>query len=111
DRGPATLRLGRGAEVGSRMLARRERRAEGVPSEELEGAEEAPALGRRAVSIARAHPVATAWVVLVVVAAFAYRHLYGGGQLQGGALAMPPGHPSDYFREILSSVRTTALGG
>ncbi|MFN2544833.1 MAG: glycosyltransferase [Actinomycetota bacterium] len=108
---PATLRLRRWAEIASRTLVGR---GGGLAPEELEGLEdleEPPAITRRALSLARAHPVATACVLTAVLAAFAYRGLYGGGALQGGALALPPPHPTDYFRELLSSTRNTGLGG
>ena len=108
---PATIRLRRWSESASGALFPTQRVAEGEPLEEMEELGPPQPFGRRALSFARAHPIASAWVLVAVVAAFAYRHLYGGAQLQGGALAIPPAHAGDYFRELVSSVRTTPLGG
>jgi GT2 family glycosyltransferase len=108
---PATLRMRRWAELASRTVLGR---GEGIAPEaieEMEELEEPPPLGRRILALMRAHPIATAWIALVVVGVFATRHLVGSEPLQGGALAAPPGAPSDYFRELLSGVRSTALGG
>ena len=112
---PATMRLRRWNETAAGILFGRRRAAarEGVDLEsieELEELEEPPPLGRRAMSFARAHPIATALFLLAIVAGFAYRHLFRGA-ISGGALAVPPATPTDYFHELLSSVRTTALGG
>ena len=112
---PATIRLRRWVETGSRVLfGRGPARREGVDIEhldELEDLEEPSPFSRRAASFARAHPIATSLLLLIVVGAFADRHLVGGSPLSGGALAVPPPAPSGYFHELLSSVRTTALGG
>jgi GT2 family glycosyltransferase len=72
-----------------------------------------PTLSRRARlgRLALGHPVATAWVAAAVLAAFAYRHLAGASPLLGGgAVSYPPG-PAGFFRELVSGVRTTGLGG
>ena len=45
-----------------------------------------PSLGARTVSVVRAHPAATAWVLFAAVAALAYRHLVGPGPLEGGVV-------------------------
>src|SRR3990170_1632108 len=80
-----------------------------VPEDE----EMAPAipLRRRAASAAREHPVAAAWVLTAIVAWFSFRRLIGPEQLTGGALPMFPAAPGDFFRELVSGVRTTVLGG
>jgi GT2 family glycosyltransferase len=80
------------------------------PLEEQEELE-LPSIGARTMGFARAHPVATTWVVVAVVAAFAYRHLVGPGPVEGGALTTFPATPGDFFRELVSGVRSTGLGG
>jgi GT2 family glycosyltransferase len=108
---PSTVRFRRWMELAPGAVLGRKGGIEPDALEAMDELEEPPPLRRRAVSMARAHPVATAWVLLVVVAILAYRHVYGGGTLQGGALAAPASSPTAYFRELLSGVRTTALGG
>jgi GT2 family glycosyltransferase len=68
-------------------------------------------LRARASSLARSRPVLVGWIVGGLVAALALRRLFGSGDLTGGALAMFPPHPESFFAELLSGVRTTALGG
>lgn len=104
---PATIRLRRWFEIASQILLGRGGGGAGL--EELEGAP--AALRARAVSLARAHPVAVAWVLFVGLAALAYRHMLGPEPLQGGALPEFPAGPSGFFQELLSGVRTTGLGG
>ncbi|HZD80292.1 MAG TPA: glycosyltransferase family 2 protein, partial [Actinomycetota bacterium] len=65
----------------------------------------------RAASLATEHPVLVTWVLAIVVGALAFRELIGPGALQGGVLAGFPGHPATFFRELVSAVRTTQLGG
>jgi GT2 family glycosyltransferase len=60
---------------------------------------------------ALAHPVATAWVLSAVVVAIGYRNILGAPQLAGGALAAVPSAPGQFFRELMSGVRHTGLGG
>ncbi len=108
---PTTLRLRHWAEsAGGRFRGAREAAAEERPLEEQDELE-LPSLGARTVSVVRAHPAATAWVLFAAVAAVAYRHLVGPGNLEGGVLPAFPAHPSDFFRELDSGVRTTGLGG
>ena len=110
---PTVVRLRRWADTSAALLRRQDR----VPSDDgarpIEEQEELelPSLGSRTASLARAHPVATAWVVAAAVTALAYRRLIGPGPLTGGALAAFPGSPHDFFREFGSAVRTTGLGG
>ena len=59
----------------------------------------------------RAHPVATAWALAVVVAAVGYRDLLTTSALTGGGLGSFPGSPSGFFRELVSGLRHTGLGG
>lgn len=102
---PATIRLRRWVEAAAGLLVGR-----GVGG--LEGEEiEVPPLRTRAVALARAHPVAVAWVLFGAVAVLAYRHLAGPAPLVGGALPAFPGSPTDFFRELVSGYRTTGLGG
>jgi GT2 family glycosyltransferase len=88
-------------------------RAELLLEEDFDGEEEAEArpLGRRAASIAVGHPVLLGSVIGVVLCAVAFRHLVGPEAIDGGALAAIPSSPTDVFRELLSGVRTTVLGG
>jgi GT2 family glycosyltransferase len=77
---------------------------------------EAPAGGPLAVRarVARlvgAHPVATASAMGLMLAAVAYRHLLGHSPLAGGGISAFPAAPSDFFREFLSGLRHTGLGG
>ena len=78
--------------------------------EEVEGA--SPARARvRALRLARNHPVAMAWALAFLVAAIAYRHLLFASPLWGGGLGQPPASASGFFRELVSGVRHTGLGG
>lgn len=79
--------------------------------EELDDEEEARPAPRRAASVAAGHPVLIASALGIVLAAFAVRHLVGPETIGGGALAAFPAAAEDFFRELLSGVRTTALGG
>jgi hypothetical protein len=65
----------------------------------------------RALRFAQDHPVATAWVLAILVAGFAYRHLLGSGPLLGGGLGSLPAGPSGFFQELVSGIRHTGLGG
>ncbi len=112
---PESVRLRRWVEVAGTLLRRQE-----TLDEELHGHEptldeedelQLPSLGARTVSLARAHPVATAWFLFAVLGALATRHLVGHEPLTGGALQQFPAEPSGFFHELLSGVRTTALGG
>jgi GT2 family glycosyltransferase len=65
----------------------------------------------RVARVVAAHPVATASALGLMLAAVGYRHLFGHPALTGGGIsAFPPG-PSDFFREFLSGLRHTGLGG
>ncbi|MDP9341686.1 MAG: glycosyltransferase family 2 protein [Actinomycetota bacterium] len=108
---PVTVRLRHWAEsAGGRFRGAQEVGAGDRPLDEQEELE-LPSLGTRTVSVVRAHPAATAWVLFAAVAALAYRQLVGPGSLEGGVIPMFPAHPSDFFRELDSGFRTTGLGG
>jgi GT2 family glycosyltransferase len=110
---PAGVRLRRWVEVAGALLRRRglESTAQAAVPVDEEEELELPTLGARTVSVARAHPVATAWVLLATLALVAYRHLVGHPPLEGGAIAAFPSGPSGFFAELVSGVRTTGLGG
>jgi GT2 family glycosyltransferase len=99
---PTTIRLRRWAQAAGQAL---------LP--EREAAEEPEQVGTwtRAFRFARNHPVATAWVLAAVTAAFAYRHLLGASPLVGGGVGSVPPSPSGFFEELLSGIRHTGLGG
>src|SRR3954466_1220992 len=109
---PAGLRLRRWADTAGALLRRGEPIEDDAerPVDEQEELE-LPTLGARTVSIARAHPVATAWVLFIGLAVLAYRHLWGPEPLTGGALPPSPAAPTGFLHEFLSGFRTTALGG
>lgn len=77
----------------------------------VEGEGATPRLRERAASFASAHPVLVATAFALALGAFAVRHLLGVGALQGGALAAFPDQPAAFWRELVSGVRTTVLGG
>ncbi len=109
---PAGLRLRRWADTAGSLL----RRGEPIEDEDERPVDEQeelvlPTLGARTVSLARSHPVATAWVLFAGLAVIAYRHLWGPDPLTGGALPAFPAAPTGFFQEFLSGFRTTALGG
>ena len=87
------------------------REAERILEEQVEEEREAVPARARVASLASEHPVLVAWALGIGVAALAYRTLVGPEPLLGGVLAAFPPGPSDFFRELLSGVRTTALGG
>src|SRR6266542_33884 len=64
-------------------------------------------LGRLAVE----HPVATAWVLVAILASVAYRNLFTASPLVGGSLVGFPSSPSGLFREMASGLRHSGLGG
>lgn len=99
---PTTIRLRRWAQSAAQSL---------LP--QREGGEEAVAAAPRvrAFRFARDHPAATAWVLAVVAAVFAYRHLLGASPLLGGGLGTFPSSPSGFFEELVSGIRHTGLGG
>ncbi len=102
---PEWIRLRRWLEAGGTLVAG----DLDVPEEEE--AQPVVPLRARAASVARGHPVAAAWVAAAVLCAFAYRHLTGPGALAGGVLPHFPSGPADFFRELISGVKTTGLGG
>lgn len=79
--------------------------------EELEAGEGERPLPRRAASVAAGHPVLIASTVAIVLGALALRHHVGPDVLSGGSLAAFPPAAEGFFRELLSAVRTTILGG
>jgi GT2 family glycosyltransferase len=108
---PLTVRVRGWIESARTLTAREEPELDTErPLEEQEELE-LPSLGARTMGFARAHPVATAWVLVAVVAAFAYRHIVGPGPVQGGAIEVFPSTPGAFFTEVVSAVRTTGLGG
>jgi GT2 family glycosyltransferase len=66
---------------------------------------------RLAGQFAAAHPLLVAWAAAALLAAVSYRHLVGAHPLAGGAIASFPSSPFGFFRELVSGVRTTGLGG
>ncbi len=93
-------------------LPRWAERAEEILEEQLEEeGEETPRFHDRAASFTAAHPVLVACFVAILLGILAVRHFVGPDPLQGGALATFPLHPVDFFRELVSAVRTTGLGG
>jgi GT2 family glycosyltransferase len=81
-----------------------------MPAREPETEE--PVLARaRVVRFATAHPVGTAWTLAIVVALIGYRHIIAASPLLGGALRVPPSSPTGFFRELVSGLRHTGLGG
>jgi hypothetical protein len=85
--------------------------AEHILEEQIEEDQERVRLRTRAASLAEEHPVLVAWTLAALVAVPAYRNLIGPGPLTGGALAAFPAHAKDFLGELISAVRTTALGG
>jgi GT2 family glycosyltransferase len=61
--------------------------------------------------LAAAHPVATAFLLLVPLALVAYRDLAFASPLTGGAVATSPSSASGFFGEFVSGLRSTGLGG
>ncbi|MGH2555034.1 MAG: glycosyltransferase [Actinomycetota bacterium] len=99
---PTGIRLRRWAQTaGQALLPRTEITEEGPPV----------AARIRALQFARDHPVATAWGLAVVVAAIAYRHVWSASPLFGGGLGEWPTSSSGFFREFVSGLRHTGLGG
>ena len=60
---------------------------------------------------AMAHPVAMAWIVAAVLGAIAYRNVLTAPALAGGALMQVPDSAGGFFRELVSGVQHTGLGG
>jgi GT2 family glycosyltransferase len=81
-----------------------------IPDRETVAAEPAP-LRVRAARFAAAHPVASAWAFAIAVGLIGYRHLLVASPLLGGALRIPPPSPTGFFRELVSGLRHTGLGG
>jgi GT2 family glycosyltransferase len=79
--------------------------------DELGDEEEVRPASRRAASIAAGHPVLIASALGMVLGALAMRHLVGPEPIGGGALAAFPAAADGFFRELVSGVRTTGLGG
>jgi len=97
---PTGIRLRRwGQTAALALLPRHAESAEPVPP------------GRRALRFARNHPVASAWALALLVAALAYRNLLGASALVGPGLVAFPRSPVDFFRELVSGLRHTGLGG
>jgi GT2 family glycosyltransferase len=98
---PAWIRLRRWAQTAAQTLL------PGTRDEE----EEPVSRAVRVLRIARSHPVATAWVLAIVIGAVAYRDLLVASPLSGGGLGSFPRSPAGFFRELLSGLRHTGLGG
>lgn len=86
-------------------------RAEHILEEQIEEDHERVRLRTRAASLAEEHPVLVAWALAALVAVLACRNLVRPERLTGGALAAFPTHAAAFFGELVSAVRTTALGG
>lgn len=76
-----------------------------------DGTEPIRPLRRRAAAIALGHPVLLASVIGIALGAVAIRHFVGPDAVAGGALPLFPRAAQDFFEELVSGVRTTALGG
>jgi GT2 family glycosyltransferase len=85
--------------------------AEAIFEEQIEGEREHVPVRTRARSLATQHPVLVGWTLAVGVALLAYRVLTSAPVLEGGALPSFPSSPATYFRELVSAIRTTRLGG
>jgi GT2 family glycosyltransferase len=85
--------------------------AEAIFEEQVEDEREHLPVRVRARSLATQHPVLVGWAVGAGTALLAYRVLTSAGVLEGGALPAFPSSSSMYFREALSAIRTTGLGG
>ncbi len=79
--------------------------------EEDEGVSARKRLRDRTASLVGTHPVVVAAFVGSVVAAVAFRGLWGSEPLRGGALAAFPSSWQGFFAELASGYRTTPLGG
>jgi GT2 family glycosyltransferase len=79
--------------------------------EELEDEEFGRPLPRRAASVVAGHPVLLGSAIAIVLGALAVRHFVGPDVLSGGVLPAFPERPEGFFRELVSGVRTTTLGG
>jgi GT2 family glycosyltransferase len=99
---PAWIRLRRWGQTAAQTL---------LPGTREEQEEEPIPRRVQVLRIARTHPVATAWGLAIVVGALAYRDLLGASRLTGGGLGAFPGSPTGFFRELLSGLRHTGLGG
>jgi GT2 family glycosyltransferase len=82
-----------------------------LPDRAAAQATPAPAVFVRVVRMARAHPVALASVLGVVLGVVAYRHLLVASPLYGAGLSAFPDGPSGFIRELFSGLRHTGLGG
>jgi GT2 family glycosyltransferase len=98
---PAWIRLRRWAQTAAHTL---------LPGTR-EGEEEPIPRRVRVLRIARSHPVAAAWGLAIVLGALAYRDLLAASGLTGGGLGAFPVSPTGFFRELLSGLRHTGLGG
>ncbi|MBI4259590.1 MAG: glycosyltransferase family 2 protein [Actinobacteria bacterium] len=108
----AGLRLRRWLDVANQLLlGRAGARQEIDEEEETVPTAAVEPLRRRAVSVARDHPVGVAWALAVPVALLAFRSFIGPDPLSGGSLAAFPSSAGGFFRELASGVRTTGLGG
>ena len=97
---PAGIRLRRwGQSAVEAVLPRHEEEAEQLSS------------WGRALRLARDHPVATAWSLAVVVGAIAYHALFRTSPLIGPGLPAFPPTATPFFRELVSGLRHTGLGG
>jgi GT2 family glycosyltransferase len=108
---PAGVRMRRWADTAGTLLRKTDVEVEEERPVDEEDELVLPTLGARTLSLARAHPVATAWVAAAALAILAYRHLWGNAPLSGGALPSFPASPSGFLGELWSGVRTTGLGG
>lgn len=102
----AGLRLPRWFQTAERILEE-QREIE----EEDAGRPVARRLRDRTASLVSAHPVIVAVFVGSIVVALAARHLLDPRVVMGGQLPRFPAAASEILRELVSGVRTTALGG
>jgi GT2 family glycosyltransferase len=100
---PTTIRLRQWAGSATAALVRRR--------EPVDEDEPPKATRVRLARLAIAHPVATAWVATALLLLVAERNVLFVHRIAGGGLGAVPASPVAYFREFLSGVRTTGLGG
>ena len=84
-----------------------------LPSSDVAAGEEAAPVpvGHRLRRLALAHPVLTSVIAGLLLGALAYRNLIQAAPLTGGALGTTPANAAGYFRELVSGLRHSGLGG
>ncbi|MEX2275378.1 MAG: glycosyltransferase family 2 protein [Actinomycetota bacterium] len=98
----ATFRLPRWVDDANKILAEQQQIDEG---------EEGFKVRAHAASLVRQHPALVGMIVAAAVVFLAGGRILGAQDLGGGALAAFPASAAGFFRELVSGVRTTGLGG